>query len=31
MANASYSTRTVPVEHVTISSTMPFEEVRATT
>jgi hypothetical protein len=29
MTNALYSTRTIPVEHVTISSTKPFEEVRA--
>jgi uncharacterized protein (DUF302 family) len=29
MANALYSTRTIPVEHVTISSSKPFEDVRA--
>jgi hypothetical protein len=29
MTNALYSTRTIPVEHVTISSTKPFEDVRA--
>jgi uncharacterized protein (DUF302 family) len=29
MANALYSTRTISIEHVTISSTKPFEEVRA--
>jgi uncharacterized protein (DUF302 family) len=29
MANGLYSTRTISVEHVTISSTKPFEDVRA--
>lgn len=29
MTNALYSTRTIPVEHVTISSAKTFEEVRA--
>lgn len=29
MANARYSTRAIPVEHVTIRSTKPFEDVRA--
>lgn len=29
MANALHSTRAIPVEHVTIRSTKPFEDVRA--
>jgi hypothetical protein len=29
MTSSSYSTRTIPVEHVTIRSTKSFEEVRA--
>lgn len=29
MANAQHSTRAIPVEHVTIRSTKPFEDVRA--
>jgi uncharacterized protein (DUF302 family) len=29
MANALYSTRAITIEHVTISSTKPFEEVQA--
>jgi hypothetical protein len=28
MANSPYSTRTIPVEHVIISSIKPFEDVR---
>ncbi|WP_225161290.1 hypothetical protein [Bradyrhizobium sp. BRP56] len=29
MSNALHSTRAIPVEHVTIRSTQPFEDVRA--
>ncbi len=29
MTNALHSTRAIPVEHVTLRSTKPFEDVRA--